>query len=67
MRGLDEKVNERSRLGKDGGEDGEEWASGAVPLVGVPFSLGLAMLANLENGLFAASVGGEVRGVAARD
>ena len=66
MRGLDEKVNERSRLGKDGGEDGE-WAAGVVPLVGVPFSLGLAIFANLENGLFAASVGGEVRGVVARD
>lgn len=64
LRGRDEKVNERSRLGTGGGGELE---SGLAPFVGVAFGLGLAMLANLENGLFAVSLGGLVRGVVARD
>lgn len=67
LRGQDEKVNERSILGRGtgGGNEGE-WTS---PLMGVPMgvSLGLAMLANLEKGLFAISLAGVARGVAARD
>ena len=66
LRGLDEKVKERSRLGK-GGERGEGCPSRLAPFAGVPFNLGLAMEANLENGLLAASLGGVVRGVVARD
>lgn len=49
------------------GEGGEPLASGLVLFVGVPLSPGLAMLANLANGLFASPVGGVVRGVVVRD
>lgn len=43
LRGLDEKVNEQSKQGRNGGD--------VIPFVGVPFSLGVAMLINLENSL----------------
>lgn len=67
LRGLEEN-KERSRLGMGGGGgDGESCVPGFAPLVGVPFDLGLAMLANLENGLFAVSLGGVASGVVARD
>ena len=64
-------MKERSRLGMGAGEGGEEEpessGSGLTPLMGVLVSLGLAMVANLENGLFPVSVGGVVRGVVVRD
>ena len=71
LRGRDENVNGRSRVctggGGSRGGDGAPESSGLAPLSGVPCSLGLAMVANLENGLFGVSLGGVVRGVAARD
>jgi hypothetical protein len=54
-------VKERSRQGVSGSSDGEAFR------LGVPLSLGLAILANLAKGLFALLLGGDARGVVARD
>ena len=55
-------------MGGDGGDGpGEGRALGVLPLVGVPFGRGLAMLAKLRNGLLVASEGGVVLGVVVRD
>lgn len=56
-------MKERSRLGASGSSSGD----GEMVRLGVALSLGLAILANLANGLFALSLGGDARGVVARD
>jgi hypothetical protein len=64
LRGV--RLIERSRLGMSG--DGGEGGEGLAPFAGVPFDLGLAMLANLANGLLEVSVSGVVTpGDVARD